>query len=130
MKYRFLLFALITVLLGCQTTELFNQKLTTEQQQCVRMCVKKMQQCQTVCRNNCKNCQHIQAMETKREWCLYRHAQQVTGDVLFRQLNSYKDPLQCQKATCDCQADKMVCEQSCRGFIRKSLTVQRQCRSC
>lgn len=130
MKYRLIGLCLIGMLFGCQSSEFLTQKLSPEQRSCVQMCIKKAQQCRAVCRNNCKNCQHVQAVQSKRSWCAYRHERKVMGDVLFRQLNSYKDPLQCQKVTCDCQADQMVCVQSCKGSIRKSLTVPRQCRWC
>lgn len=130
MKYCCILLFLVSLLPGCQSTGLLHKRLTPEQQSCVQMCVKKQQHCQALCRNNCKNCQRVQAVQSKHSWCTYAHERKVMGDVLFRQLNSYKDPLQCQKVTCNCQADFMVCEQSCKGSIRKTLTVLRQCRWC
>lgn len=130
MTYRLLVLLILFVLSGCHNGDFFGQRPNEEQQNCLQMCIKKAHQCRALCRNNCQHCQRIQAHETKRAWCDYRHERKVMGDVLLRQLNSYKDPLQCQKVTCDCQADAMVCSQSCRGLIRKSLTVPRQCRGC
>jgi hypothetical protein len=39
-----------------------------------------------------------------------------------RDLNSYRDPLQCRKVTCDCLADNNVCKASCRGLTPQVLT--------
>jgi hypothetical protein len=42
-------------------------------------------------------------------------------------LNSYRDPLQCRKVTCNCHADYQVCIQSCSGVIHKQLRVASAC---
>ena len=88
---------------------------------CKEVCQQHLALCQKTCRNNCVQCHAYAASKSLKAYRNYAHEQCVRGAMRIRQLNSYHDPLQCAKTTCNCSADYQVCRQSCSGFIHKQL---------
>lgn len=118
-----LIISLIIILLsGCA-----HQKLTPEQVSCKVMCAKRLESCCAVCKHNCKNCSISASQSAVKNYREFKHQQCVQGDMISRNLQSYRDPLQCLKTTCECDADYKVCIQSCTGLIHKRLQVSPTC---
>lgn len=76
-------------------------------------CIHGYKQCITLCKNNKTSCRVISTKHTALRYRRYLHEQCVTGAVIARELNSYQDPLQCKKTTCDCNADYVDCMGTC-----------------
>lgn len=88
---------------------------------CEANCIKKSQICHHSCRNNCAECSAFARQSTARQYAHYEWEQVVKGKIIALELNSFRDPLQCRKVTCDCKADYQICMQSCSGVVQKSL---------
>ncbi len=82
--------------------------------QCKLSCQQKNIICRKLCYDNCFNCIKIDCKKAKRSYNEYVREQFIVSGIIVRRLNSYRDPLQCLKTTCDCCADYRVCQQSCR----------------
>lgn len=94
---------------------------------CQSTCVKKHELCRQNCTDNCKQCQ-IEAWQEKTVKLKKYHTERIImGGLMDRDLNSYRDPLQCRKVTCNCAADYQVCQQSCTGKIHKTLQAEPTC---
>lgn len=114
---------------------LFCSSCTTQQDkdhavyvaQCKFSCVQQRTVCNKVCTNNCPNCTAHAAQHTENTYKKYMRQEQIQGGIIFRELNSYRDPLQCRKVTCNCSADYNVCIQSCTGIIKKQLRALPYC---
>lgn len=94
---------------------------------CKKSCQIRMYSCLNSCKDNCKNCQLRSKVSTGKNYARYVHEQCVKGGVIARELNSYRDPLQCRKVTCNCSADFDTCIQSCTGVIQKRLMAAPKC---
>lgn len=94
---------------------------------CLASCAQKGNQCNKVCDLNCQNCRIKSNCTTAKGYNVYRREQSIQGFGVARELNSYRDPLQCRKVTCNCQADYQICMQSCGGVIHKQLRVASAC---
>lgn len=88
---------------------------------CQAACQCKAKLCAKTCRNNCQQCCAYSTHTTKKMYLRYKQEVCVKGDFLTLQLNSFRDPLQCRKTTCDCQMDFKVCMQACSGMVYKNL---------
>lgn len=88
---------------------------------CKASCDKRLNACTKLCRNNCPQCLAAASQSTARTYAHYVHEQYVKGGFIALQLNSFRDPLQCRKTTCNCRADYQICMQSCGGVISKRL---------
>ncbi|MFC3907712.1 acyltransferase [Legionella dresdenensis] len=99
----------------------------TEFKQCQASCQKKAEACHKTCRNSCALCTIHANRKAAVNYSEYVHERTVKGEVIARQLQSYRDPLQCRKTTCSCPADYQVCMQSCGGVVHKSLMVAPVC---
>ncbi len=88
---------------------------------CQSLCEARAQACKQACRNNCRQCCASSTRTTVKNYKRYKNEVCVKGDFLTLQLNSFRDPLQCRKTTCDCRADYQVCMQACSGMVYKSL---------
>ncbi|MCC5791120.1 MAG: acyltransferase [Legionellaceae bacterium] len=89
--------------------------------QCLWQCERHFNACQQTCQNSCPKCQKTANKKASNSYDDYRNQLKVTGGYDIRQLNSYRDPLQCRKTSCNCPADLVVCRQSCKGTIYKTL---------
>lgn len=94
---------------------------------CKWQCTVTKQRCNQSCKNNCQNCTALANAETAVHFNQYKRQQNIQGSIVALELQSFRDPLQCRKPTCDCTADFSVCLQSCQGKIRKRLKVVKPC---
>ena len=94
---------------------------TNKLELCKSSCLKQFSLCQKSCTNNIAACSCKQHIQTDKSYSKYINEQTVRGGYLTRELNSFRDPLQCSKTTCDCQTDYQMCIQSCSGKIIKPL---------
>ncbi len=88
---------------------------------CKTICVQHLQSCQKNCTNNCRMCSAASNYTSAKNFFKYVHEKQVEGGFITRGLNSYRDPLQCRKVTCNCTSDYTTCIQGCTGVIQKQL---------
>ncbi|WP_419418523.1 acyltransferase [Legionella sp. D16C41] len=88
---------------------------------CTVVCEQRAQACNKTCRNSCPQCVAFSKQSTSESYLYYQHEQYVKGGEIIRELNSYRDPLQCSKPTCNCRQDYRVCVQACIGAISKQL---------
>ncbi|CDZ79143.1 hypothetical protein BN59_03461 [Legionella massiliensis] len=88
---------------------------------CIASCESRLAACTKVCRNNCGQCSAAAGQTAARNYGYYEHEKMEQGKIIALQLNSFRDPLQCRKVTCNCQADYAICRQSCGGAITKRL---------
>lgn len=94
---------------------------------CVQACERHFKECQVICRDNCNDCAHQAYQQAADYYERYKRERCVQGQMITQELKSFIDPLQCRKTTCDCQADKNSCLQSCKGIIYKKLKVVPTC---
>ncbi len=123
---RFIICLAVISLIAC-TSQQSSVKRVNERAFCKQTCQQQFKKCNKICHNNCRECGASADNSAARNYNEFVHEQQVQGGVLSRELNSYRDPLQCRKVTCDCSADYTVCEQSCNGLIQKRLQVAPVC---
>ena len=98
-----------------------------EVKQCKNICLQTYRTCKPTCINNCRTCRAKANYSAMVHYDKYAHEEQVQGGNNTRDLNSYRDPLQCTKVTCDCEADMDVCVQNCTGVIKKQYRVIPNC---
>lgn len=118
--------ALLLVLSGCATQQPGMVK-SKEIGQCMQLCEQRFDSCKLQCFNNCPRCSLIAAEEAEKNYRQYVHDKQVQGGYVSRGLNSYRDPLQCRKVTCNCTSDLLTCKQNCTGVIQKRLQAVPYC---
>lgn len=110
--------------LGCASKNVLRgQNLA----QCQMTCAKHFEFCSQNCVDNCPTCSWKSGQSAAANFSKYVNEQKVQGKKVMRELNSYRDPLQCRKVTCDCVADLMACKQSCSGVIHKRLQAIPNC---
>lgn len=88
---------------------------------CQAKCVKQLQRCHHQCDNDCQQCIVPAEAVAEVQYQQFVHQQTIQGGLVARDLKSYRDPLQCVKTTCNCQADYYQCAQACTGTIHKRL---------
>lgn len=128
-KYRlcltqFTLIILFALIQGCA-----SHKDMHEAAICKYTCREKFKLCQKACQNNIPRCIACENKQALRSYLHYKKQQCVQGKPVIRELQSYRDPLQCRKTTCDCNTDYRVCAQACTGLIHKRLQVPPTCDS-
>jgi hypothetical protein len=114
-------FKLSTTLLSVLMLISCAQHSINKVSQCNTVCQHHYENCQKTCRNNEIQCHAYSATTTSTSYYRYIQEQRIKGGLITRQLNSYHDPLQCAKTTCNCSFDYQICGQSCNGFIHKQL---------
>lgn len=85
---------------------------------CVQQCQLSKNRCQKMCTNDDSLCQKNALMQAQLEYKKYINQQLTAGTTASRDLNSFYDPLQCAKTSCDCQQDYKACFQLCGGIIK------------
>lgn len=95
--------------------------VSSEQTACKIVCQQRLQVCTQSCHNNCPECCLVANQRAARDYRHYQHQQNIQGQNVVRRLNSYRDPLQCHKTTCECPTDYRICIQSCTGKMPKRL---------
>lgn len=113
-------------LASCATQQKFVSK-STSLSQCKMTCVQRYQECASLCVDNCPTCCNASSNSTALKYTKYLHEQRIEGAIIARELNSYRDPLQCRKTTCNCTADFNICNQGCTGIIQKRLRAVPYC---
>lgn len=86
---------------------------------CALKCEKAAKICQKTCNSNCGQCTAYAKQSAGKAYTQYLREHYIMGQRITRNLNSYRDPLQCRKTTCNCHADYQVCIQACGGIIKK-----------
>lgn len=104
-----------------------SKRTAPSTKQCLSQCLSHHSACQQTCNNSCVNCQKKAQSKAAENYSKYRLQQKISGGYALRQLNSYRDPLQCRKTTCNCRADLIACKQSCYGLIKKALRTRPYC---
>ena len=94
---------------------------------CERKCQQERHVCLRTCDDGCKACQLREHKKAVRLYKTYIHEQCVQGKRVALQLQSFRDPLQCRKSSCDCPADYRVCMSACAGPVYKRLQVTPGC---
>ncbi|STY29389.1 acyltransferase [Legionella wadsworthii] len=117
--------AIILSLCGCQMLK--PNTIKSPAAHCNMVCVQHFELCQQRCINNCPNCTYIAHKMAEVHFAKYVHEQKVEGKKVMRELNSYRDPLQCRKVTCDCLADLAICKKGCTGVIPTKLQAVPYC---
>lgn len=115
--------SLIGLMLICLSSCSYYQHYVDNERElknCRLICLEKLKNCSDSCMNNCRTCSAFSNIGAASRFKKYKHKQLVQGKIVALELQSFKDPLQCRKATCSCQEDFRVCAQSCRGTIYKS----------
>jgi hypothetical protein len=126
-QFKYLLHGLLCFcLLGCGG---YHQSVVKQEQvgQCNGICMQRYDLCRDNCVDNCHNCTVKAHMRSRHDYLKYLREHAIEGKIVARELNSYRDPLQCRKVTCQCVADLDVCRQSCTGIIRKQLKAVSHC---
>lgn len=100
---------------------------TPQAKACTLSCEQRASACNKVCRNNCAQCTAYNFQTAASHFNHYFHESAVNGQIIKRDLNSYFDPLQCRKTTCNCRADYVACVQSCGGVVKKRLQAAAVC---
>lgn len=123
---RVVLGVMVIALTSCVTREASVQH-AHDKALCQSSCETRFKTCHQVCHKNCENCSKKAKCSAARHYQQFVHEQLIQGGVISRELNSYRDPLQCRKTTCNCKADYTVCKAACTGIIRKRLQVGPAC---
>ena len=115
------------VLFAIVSCTILHGALSIHQAECKVSCKERLVQCSQVCSDSCKRCAISANAGAARNFLRYKHQQEVQGTIVALRLQSYRDPLQCRKSSCDCRADYQVCTQNCKGLIHKRLQVVPPC---
>lgn len=112
---------------GCSQTPHEDAIKAQTERACVKQCDIKKAACLRQCRYSCRNCDKAEHAKMVARYKTYVHEQNVQGERVALQLQSFKDPLQCRKTSCDCYADHRICTSACKGKIQKRLLVAPYC---
>ena len=112
--------------LSCASSHKDAEEAQT-QRACERTCEQQKNVCTRACDDSCKQCEVRENKKMVRFYKNYIHEQHEQGKRVALQLQSFRDPLQCRKSSCDCPADYRVCMSACAGQIYKSLQVTPVC---
>lgn len=117
----------LACLWGCSSTPKADAIPMHEKQACEARCKVKAKACLRACDDSCKACEVREHHQMVQRYQDYVHEQCVQGLRTALQLQSFRDPLQCRKSSCNCPADFNVCMGACSGTIKKSLQVEPVC---
>lgn len=117
------------IILGISSCQSVQQNGSKGQslEQCKITCIQNFKFCKQHCVDNCPTCSAAAARNTAKNFARYVHEREVEGKKVMRELNSYHDPLQCHKVTCNCFYDFEICKQGCAGVIEKRLQAVPYC---
>ncbi|MDX1837147.1 acyltransferase [Legionella taurinensis] len=124
---RVVLTILALALLAACSHPIITPQGKPQQKACTLSCEQKARACNKVCRNNCAQCTAYNFQTAAKNFNHYFHESAVNGQIIKRDLNSYFDPLQCRKTTCNCRGDYVACVQSCGGVVKKRLQAAAVC---
>jgi hypothetical protein len=112
---------------ACSLSPHEDAKRAQAERACIDQCQIEKTHCEQRCSNGCKLCEKQNDTSMLKRYKTYIHEQCVQGERVALQLQSFRDPLQCRKISCDCPADHRICVSACRGKIRKYLQVTPFC---
>jgi|LauGreDrversion4_2_1035121.scaffolds.fasta_scaffold42447_2 hypothetical protein len=98
-----------------------------QQKQCVGNCLQQFQYCQNICTDNCPHCCIESSLRANESYQRYLRQSKIDGKTAIQKLQSFDDPLKCNKNSCNCQADLILCKQTCLGKVYKSLKTYNFC---
>ena len=124
-RFSLMLFLMASVLACSNIKHDVEQSRTLTQ--CKKTCQIKRAACFDICDDGCKPCEFAADKRAERHYQAFKREQCVRGGTITRELQSYRDQLQCRKTSCNCQDDYQVCVQSCHGVIRKRLKIPPVC---
>ncbi len=124
---RVMLGGVVILCSGCSLSPNEDAKRAQAERACVEQCRIEKDSCYRRCTDSCTRCERQENAAMKKRYKTYVHEQCVQGERVALQLQSFRDPLQCRKISCDCPADYRVCVSTCRGTIRKYLQVTPFC---
>ena len=84
---------------------------------CVADCKGRLAACSKLCLDNCPQCSWVAGAMAAKKYNRYHCDRFIQGKIIALELNSFRDPLQCRKTTCNCGADYQVCMQACGGVV-------------
>lgn len=117
---------LVVGLSSCVTQPKNSTNIQTKEA-CQKACVTHFEGCKKKCDTNCQTCSINTYRSASSHYAQYINEKKIEGALIARDLNSYRDPLQCRKISCDCVADLNLCHQTCTGLIHKQLRVVPKC---
>ena len=121
-----LIFVMLAVLsLSACKTALVG--LDPMRKQCVAACVADFKYCQHICVKDCPHCCAHDTLKVKESYQRYVRQCQIEGKVPLSRLQSFSDPLKCNKNSCNCQDDLVLCKQTCLGKVYKGLKPYKPC---
>ncbi|KTC79681.1 hypothetical protein [Legionella cherrii] len=125
----FLRLVCCTIILGLGSCQGLKQSAlkAQEEQRCNMTCMQHFEFCRQNCVDNCPTCSYKAQRTAGKNFAKYVHERKVEGKKVMRELNSYRDPLQCRKVTCDCLFDLAICKKGCTGVIPTKLHVIPYC---
>ncbi|MBA2650103.1 MAG: acyltransferase [Legionella sp.] len=125
-KIKWLFLGLLVTCIGsCNIHQSDEQALNLAH--CQMHCRENLELCHATCSNHCAHCENSAAASAACGYDQYLQEIEVQGGIIARELNSYRDPLQCRKITCNCSADFNLCSQGCTGIIQKQLRAKPYC---
>lgn len=95
--------------------------------QCMYHCQYELKACQNTCLTDCNHCCQYTKAQAKSFHQRYLARARIEGKPAFSSLHSFYDPLQCNKNSCNCQIDFLLCKQKCQGNIHKRLKIYKYC---
>ena len=116
----------VLLLTGC-THAPQEAQVSQEARTCKVRCQVAYERCQEQCHDACKPCVQQGNEQATAAYKRYHHERCVQGKTIVRQLQSYCNPLECRKTSCDCPADYRMCVEGCSGEIHKRLQVLPTC---
>lgn len=117
------------MMLGLVACTLMKHPLSKTQNvaQCKQACYERFKSCSKVCEASCPKCLKGSCLTAAKNYRNYVHEKIIQGDIIAREMKSYRDPLQCLKTTCNCTSDAYTCVEGCTGVIQKRLQPQTNC---
>jgi hypothetical protein len=86
--------------------------------QCIQQCMKTKDRCLSLCTNDQDLCHKNSWLQADKEYQRYVKERQLVGRSINRDMNSFYDPLQCSKVSCDCESDYRACYRMCGGVVK------------
>jgi len=122
--FYWILISVLIVLAGCRTPIVGPN---IEEKNCINRCLHQFQYCEKICVQNCNNCCIESKLRAKASYSRYLRQCEIDGSPPIQRLQSFTDPLKCNKTSCNCHTDLTLCKQSCLGKVYKSLKPYKFC---
>ena len=94
---------------------------------CQLQCLADFRYCEKICDDNCPDCCSSNRAMAIISYKRYANECEVLGKPPSDWLQYYHDPLKCNKNSCSCQDDLLLCKQHCVGKIYKRLKTSKYC---